>query len=72
MSTSLAKSHSKSSNAKLTFICFLLSLGVSAIWIGLLLLFGFKDINKAISITTIAVGGVLSVFSFLLVSKFTR
>ena len=72
MKSSLEKSHSKLSNSKLTLICFMLSLGVSIVWLGVLLLLGFQNIEKAISIATIVVGGVLSVFSVLLVSKFTR
>ena len=70
MVTSLEKSHSKSSNAKLTLICFLLSLSFAGVWLGLLLIFAYELMVVGI-ITSAA--SLLLLFLFLhIIGKFTR
>ena len=67
--SSLERSHSKTSNFKLTLLCILLSLGLSAIWAGTaLLLAGFTYFGA----TAAAAGLVMGVLSFLAVGHFTR
>ncbi len=66
--TALERSHSKSSNAKLTLICFFLSFAVIILWIGLALIKSEKNLGIIIS----AIGLVFTIFNLLLVSKFTR
>ena len=66
--TSLEKSHSKASNAKLTLICFLTILFFGILWDGLVLL---KVENTFGLILTIA-GGVGTVLCYLLLNAFSR
>jgi hypothetical protein len=66
--TSLERSHSKSSNAKLTMICFLLSFAVIILWIGIALL----KTEKTFGITISIIGLVFTLLNLFLVSKFTR
>ena len=68
MKSSLEKSHSKASNFKLTMICLLAAISFNAIFAGLALI----NINKIIGIIVAIFGGVLSIFSYLLISRFTR
>lgn len=66
--TSLERSHSKSSNFKLTLICALLSIMFVLLFIGLILI----KSHQTLGIILTAVGAVGFIFSFMLVSKFTR
>ena len=66
--TSLEKSHSKSSNFKLTMICLLASLGVASLFVGL----GFLKQYQTLAIILLAAGGVLTLLGLLLINKFTR
>lgn len=68
--TALEKSHSKSSNAKLTFICFLAIIAFAAFWIGLALIF-IEDL-KVIGYIACPAGGVFAILTFLLIGKFNR
>ncbi|MBQ4357356.1 MAG: hypothetical protein II788_05130 [Acholeplasmatales bacterium] len=68
--TSLEKSHSKASNAKLTFICFIAALAVSMLWVGIAL-FG-SEAYRIFGIILASVGAVLTLLSLFLISKFTR
>lgn len=68
--TSLEKSHSKASNAKLTFICFIAALAVSMLWVGIAL-FG-SEAYRIFGIILASVGAVLILLSLFLISKFTR
>lgn len=68
--TSLEKSHSKASNTKLTFICFLAALAVSVMWVGLALI-GWEA-YRVFGIILAACGGVVTVLTLLLIGKFTR
>lgn len=68
MATSLQKSHSKASNAKLTFICILAAICFTALWVGIVLLNKYLTIGL---ITTIS-SAVLLLGSFILISKFSR
>ena len=66
--TNLQKSHSKVSNFKLTFICFLTILFFAILWVGLVLL---KQ-EKTLGVTITAIGGVGTVACFLLLNAFSR
>lgn len=66
--TSLERSHSKSSNFKLTLICFFLSLAVIVLWIGIALIKSYKPMGSIL----IAVGAVFTLINLFFVSKFTR
>ena len=68
MATSLQKSHSKTSNAKLTLICFLLAISFAGVWIGI----GLIGYVKILGILITAVCGVIAVLSMMLVGRFTR
>ena len=68
--TSLEKSHSKASNAKLTFICFIAALAVSMLWVGIAL-FG-SEAYRIFGIILASLGAVLTLLSLFLISKFTR
>jgi len=70
MGTSLEKSHSKSSNFKLTMICFCLTLSISAVWVGLSLLLNINE--KVLPIILLSVGGVFTLLSMFLIGRFTR
>ena len=67
--TSLERSHSAASNFKLTLLCLILTLGVSAIWAGAVLLLASYTYAGAV----LAAAGIVAAFvSFLGVSHFTR
>ena len=66
--TDLEKSHSKTSNFKLTFICALLSISLSLVWFGLI----FIEKNKALGISVSAASLVVALLSFFLIGRFTR
>lgn len=68
--TSLEKSHSKSSNAKLTLICFLASLFVFLLWVGIALI--GKEPYKLYGIILTIGSGVLTLLMILLLNKFSR
>ena len=70
MSTSLEKSHSKSSNALLTLICFMLTLSISAVWVGVSLLLNIEE--KLIAWIVLGSGALLTLLFLGLVNKFTR
>lgn len=68
--TSLEKSHSKASNAKLTFFCLLASIAVSALWVGIA---GIgTEAYRIFGIILASVGAVLTLCSLFLIGKFTR
>ena len=66
--TSLEKSHSKASNAKLTLICFLTVLFFGILWAGLVLL---KQ-EKTFGIILTCAGGIGTILCFLLLNAFSR
>lgn len=66
--TDLEKSHSKASNFKLTIICALLAISLSAIWVGLILI----DKNKPLGISVSSASAVVALLSFFLIGRFTR
>ena len=66
--TSLQKSHSKVSNLKLTFICFLTILFFAILWCGLVLL---KQ-EKTFGIILTCAGGIGTVCCYLLLNAFSR
>lgn len=67
---SLEKSHSKSSNFKLTLICMMLTIFASAIWVGVSLLLNMD--SKVLGSIVLAIGGVGTLLFMWLVGKFTR
>ena len=69
--TSLEKSHSAASNAKLTMICLLLAIFVGLSFTGLGLLFS-SLVEQIIAIITLAIGGVGTVLCLLLLTSFKR
>ncbi len=69
--SSLERSHSAVSNFKLTLICLLLSIAVSMVWVGVVLI-TTHAVELAIGIVVTAVSAVVALISFLLISKFTR
>lgn len=66
--TSLEKSHSKASNAKLTLICFLTVLFFGILWAGLVLL---KQ-EKTFGIILTCAGGIGTILCYLLLNAFSR
>ena len=66
--TSLEKSHSKASNAKLTLICFLTILFFGILWAGLVLL----KVEKTFGLILTIAGGVGTVLCYLLLNAFSR
>ena len=68
--TSLERSHSKSSNFKLTMICFMLTIAVSCVWVGLSLVLNLD--NKVIGSILLGGGGALTLLFLFLVGRFTR
>ena len=71
MGTSLEKSHSKSSNFKLTMIAFLGALGLAAVWIGLALVVnGINYFGGGLPL--LIGGGVVLLLSVFLIGRFTR
>ncbi len=69
--TSLQRSHSVASNFKLTLICLLLAISLSAVWFGIILI-NHPSVDIVIGIVVTAVSAVVALISFLLLSKFTR
>ncbi|MCR5113229.1 MAG: hypothetical protein K6A63_04765 [Acholeplasmatales bacterium] len=67
--TSLERSHSKASNFKLTMICFILALGIAAVWGGLALV---NTDYQTLGIIVAACGGAVALLFFILIGKFTR
>lgn len=68
---SLKKSHSKSSNAKLTLLCFITILAFSILWIGIALLLK-EDIPTAISLPITIGSGLVTILGLICFSKFKR
>ena len=69
--TSLEKSHSKSSNFKLTMIAFLGALGMAAVWIGVALV--VNGVNFLGGGLPMLIGGAVAlVVSIFLIGRFTR
>ena len=75
--TDLERSHSKSSNFKLTMIAFLGALGFAAVWIGVALILkgdtqvlGFSPLAYGLPISI--GGGVALLLSYFLIARFTR
>ena len=69
--TALEKSHSKSSNFKLTMISCLGALGMAAVWIGIALVVnGTKFLGGGLPM--LIGGAVALVLSIFLIGKFTR
>ena len=68
MATSLQKSHSKVSNAKLTLICLMLSIAFPVLIFGLALIEDYKTFGILLA----AAGGVLTVFGLILINAFKR
>ena len=66
--TSLERSHSKSSNAKLTFICFIGIIAFTLIFLGL----GIIKLYQTYGIITLSIGAVLEIISLILINKFVR
>ena len=69
--TSLEKSHSKTSNFKLTMIAFLGSLGLAAVWIGIALVVNSSKYLGG-GLPLLIGGGVALLLSIFLIGKFTR
>lgn len=69
--SSLERSHSAVSNFKLTLICLLLSIAVSMVWVGVVLI-TTHAVELAVGIIVTAVSAAVALISFLLISKFTR
>ncbi len=69
--SSLERSHSKSSNFKLTMIAFLGALGMAAVWIGVALLVNGKNYLGG-GLPLLIGGGVALVLSMFLIGRFTR
>ena len=69
--SSLDRSHSAVSNFKLTLICLLLSIAVSMVWVGVVLI-TTHAVELAVGIVVTAVSAAVALISFLLISKFTR
>ena len=66
--TSLEKSHSKASNFKLTMICLLAAISLSLIFVGIAIINKYKNLGIILA----AAGGVMTILSYLLISRFTR
>ena len=66
--TSLERSHSKASNFKLTLMCLLASIAFSLIFIGLAILNKYQTFGIILT----AVGAVLTILSYFMISRFTR
>ncbi|MCR5307650.1 MAG: hypothetical protein K6E24_01460 [bacterium] len=67
--TSLEKSHSKASNFKLTFICFLTILFFGILWCGIVLL---KGDQKTFGLVLTIAGGAGTVLCYLMLNAFSR
>ena len=68
MKTSLEKSHSKTSNFKLTMICLIGIIGFNLIFVGLVLF----NYNPIFTYALSGAGIILSLFDLFLINKFTR
>ena len=68
MATSLQKSHSKVSNAKLTLICLILSIAFPVLVFGIALI----DAYKTYGILLAAAGGAFTLFGLILINAFKR
>lgn len=68
---SLKRSHSKSSNFKLTLLCILLVVSFSALWLGLALL-KVENLPPALAYILLAGGGAVTVFGLTLLLLFKR
>ncbi|MBR3617402.1 MAG: hypothetical protein IKN46_01865 [Acholeplasmatales bacterium] len=68
MKTSLEKSHSKTSNFKLTMICLIGIIGFNLIFVGLVLF----NYNPILTYVLSGAGIILSLFDLFLINKFTR
>lgn len=66
--TSLQKSHSKSSNFKLTLICVCAALFFACLWLGISLIKSHQTLGIILTI----IGAVGCLLNFFLISKFTR
>lgn len=66
--TSLERSHSKLSNFKLTLICAILAISFAFVWVGL----GIVKYNDILGYSVAGVSGVLFIFSFFMIGRFTR
>lgn len=66
--TSKERSHSKVSNFKLTLIALIAIIGFNAIFVGLIL---FKY-NMPLSIGIMAGASIITLFSYFLITRFTR
>lgn len=67
---SLEKSHSKSSNFKLTMICLMLTIFASIVWVGVALILNMD--SKVLGSIVLGAGGVGTLLFMWLVGKFTR
>jgi len=68
MKSSLERSHSKVSNFKLTLMCLIGIIGFNLLFVGLIL----YQYNKIFTFVISGVGVLLSLFSLILINKFTR
>lgn len=68
---SLKKSHSKSSNAKLTLLCFITILAFSILWVGIALLLTEKC-PFTLSLVITIVSGVVTLLGLIGFSRFKR
>lgn len=69
--TSLERSHSKSSNAKLTLLCLFTILVFSLLWVGLAFV-GYEPIPVFVAWIMVAAGGVLTLLGLALFHHFSR
>ncbi len=69
--TSLQRSHSKSSNAKLTLLCLLTALVSTGIWAGAALIYFIQSMFY-IGIIVAAISAILTFLCINLLGKFTR
>ena len=73
--SSLEKSHSKKSNAKLTFLVLLGAIGFALLWLGIgLIVKGWIGHSYLIpyGAPSLAIGVVLLIVSYISIAKFTR
>ena len=73
--SSLEKSHSKKSNAKLTFLVLLGAIGFALLWLGIGLIIKGWIVHTYLipyGAPSLAVGVVLLIVSYIVIAKFTR
>ena len=73
--SSLEKSHSKKSNAKLTFLVLLGAIGFALLWLGIGLIVKGWIVHTYLipdGAPSLAVGVVLLIVSYIAIAKFTR